>query len=229
MSDGPDPLPRLSRPRERLRVRLTCRGLALPATLLAPGAAVATMPVAMLDATIRASLGRPFRVVHFSCRDCGDPIRLCPRSKGREHTGLVQDLDLAESYLAQQVELVHQRPGRVFPGDVGEDGVAIGLVLQPDEVLAVAPSHHLLDRGGGVLDQVGNPDRAAGLERLEELREDGLPFRGGSEVVQHRRGHDDVEAGFAEVQVTDVALESLYVSFRRRPEALLGTFEHRPA
>ena len=71
MSDGPDPLPRLSRPRERLRVRLTCRGLALPATLLAadpaPRAVVATRPAALLDATIGASLGRPFRVVLFSC------------------------------------------------------------------------------------------------------------------------------------------------------------------
>jgi hypothetical protein len=44
----------------------------------------------------------------------------------------VQDLDLAEPHLAQQVELVHQRPGRVFLGDVGEDGLAIGLVLQPN-------------------------------------------------------------------------------------------------
>ena len=43
-------------------------------------------------------------------------------------------------------------------------------------------------------------------------------------MVQYRRGHDDVEAGFAEVQVTDVALQGLYVSFRRGPEALLGAF-----
>jgi len=60
VSDGRDPLPRLSRPREGLRVRLTCRGLALPATLLAAGltprAAVATRPAALLDATIGASL-----------------------------------------------------------------------------------------------------------------------------------------------------------------------------
>ena len=74
----------------------------------------------------------------------------------------MQDLDLAEPHLAQQVELVHQRPRRVFLGDVGEDGVAIGLVLQPDEVFAIAPPHHLLDRGRGVLNQVGNPDRVEG-------------------------------------------------------------------
>lgn len=50
-------LSRLSRARDRLRARLTRRGLVLPAAGLSPEAATSAVPAALLDATVRASLG----------------------------------------------------------------------------------------------------------------------------------------------------------------------------
>src|SRR5579883_3311896 len=60
-------------------------------------------------------------------------------AESRKTDVFVQNFDLGEPDLTQQIELEQQRTGRVFLLDVGEHMVPVGFILEPGQVLAVAP------------------------------------------------------------------------------------------
>src|ERR1700729_2702034 len=107
-------------------------------------------------------------------------------AEGRKADILVQDFDLGEADLAQQVQLEEQRAGRVLLLDVGEHMVPVGFVLQPGQVLAVAPAHEFLDHRDRTLDQIEYPYRSARPECPVKRREDLPPLLVGTQVVKNR-------------------------------------------
>src|SRR5271157_659300 len=114
-------------------------------------------------------------------------------AQGRKAEVLVQDLHLGKPDLTQQVELKQQRSWCVFLLDVGEHLVPVAFVLEPGRVLAVPLAHQSPDRRDRTLDQVEDPQQAAGPQRPIEGCEDIPPLLVGPQVVQHRGGQHDVE------------------------------------
>ena len=57
--------------------------------------------------------------------------------KSSEAGILVQNFDLGKANLPQQVQLEHQRPGRILFLDVGEDLISVGFIIQ-----AASGIHH---------------------------------------------------------------------------------------
>src|SRR5690606_15531634 len=65
---------------------------------------------------------------------------------------------------------------------------------------------HRLDGGGGMLDEIGDPEAAAGSEGAEELVEHGLPLVIGAKVMQRRGRDDDIVSPRVERDLADIAM-----------------------
>src|SRR5947209_5191700 len=86
------------------------------------------------------------------------------RAKGGIESVFVHDVELPESEFFQHIHLPEQRARRVFALDVGENVLAIFLVADVGEVLAVAAPHHVLHAWDRLEDQIRDPEGAAGFE-----------------------------------------------------------------
>jgi hypothetical protein len=159
----------------------------------------------------------------------GNPTGLLNCSEQGKTRIFVEDIHGAEACSFEEVNLEEERTGTVFLFDVAENVVAVLGSLELGQVLAVPFPHERLNFGNGMLDQIGNPNRASGPQKAVKFAKNRSPFGLAAQMVQNSGGNDQIEGPVAKLQVPNVSLSRFEGARSVRANSFQSAIEHRTA
>ncbi len=109
----------------------------------------------------------------------------------------MQHIHLPKTIRPQQFPLIREWPGRVLPVDLIKHIFAHRHATRRFQIFGVSIPHHLLNGGGFVADQIGDPDRSTRRQNPANFFKDGQPVGVIPQVVKDggRQNHVEERVG----------------------------------